>query len=64
MLQNSINFDEGATFTLSSGIKCIRLEKADHPELRKIVEERFINEEEFDLNDESREVPDNWDDSD
>ena len=63
-LHDYINFDEGATFTLSSGSECIRLEKADHPELRKIVKERFLIEEALDLNDELREVPDNWDDSD
>ena len=41
-LEDELNRDEGAMFTLSySGDEYIRLEKDEHPELRKIVTERY-----------------------
>ena len=69
-LVDYLNCDEGATFTLTylepgENQKIIRLDKSSHPELKKIVTERYnyVIQEHYHENDNSdAEVPDNWDD--
>ena len=75
-LKDELSCEEGSTFTLSySGDGYISLEKGDHPELKKVISERYDHNQSVC---DSREkinvpkssegipsgIPDNWDDSD
>ena len=63
-LKDELKCEDGASFTLSySGDERIRLEKGDHPELKKIVTERYNHVVQQNvMTGCSEDVPDNWDD--